>query len=303
MKTSITILAVVLSAISSTAFGSYPRAGYEAELSTLFHDVSGTVTIVDHNTIVVEDFNYDGQGPAVYFYLGADNNDAGFTAGLRIGPLLTGPVYDHNELIVQLAGPNTVDSYKAISVWCEDFYVNFGSGVFIDTDPYLSWTFGNQSSQSYKLDAFSPNDVPFGTITTEDPNLLLHLNKRYRVTVTNYASHPFEVLAKGASSGSDTVLLSMKTDTGVPLENDAEIGWTDDGSGTAEFTLTQALYDSMTTSGKNPGYRCGIHVSTMRGDFNVCLEELDGDINGDCKVDLFDLALLALDWAENKIGL
>ena len=108
----------------------YDRTGWQAPLSTLFHNVSGTVTIVDANTLLVEDFNYDGGGPAVYFYLGADNTDGSFNSGLGIGPLLTGTTYTNDTLLVDLPGTQTLDGYTAISVWCADFNVNFGSGTF-----------------------------------------------------------------------------------------------------------------------------------------------------------------------------
>lgn len=108
----------------------YERAGWQAQFSTLFHNVSGTVTIVDANTLLVEDFNYDGGGPAVYFYLGADNSSASFNSGLGIGPLLTGTTFTNDTLVVDLPGTQTLDGYNAISVWCEDFNVNFGSGTF-----------------------------------------------------------------------------------------------------------------------------------------------------------------------------
>lgn len=247
---------LALLTVAPLSFATYPRAGYEAQLNTFFHNVSGTVSIVDADTLIVENFNYDGGGPAVYFYLGTEDSQAAFIAGLSIGPLLTGTVYTNDELILHLTPPDTLDGYNAISVWCEDFNANFGSASFVDLTPDVSWVFDNLSTQSYLLDSFEPNDIPFGTLGAEDPTLLLQLGGRYQVTVVNFSSHPFEVLAKGANSTSDTVLLSMATDTGVPFESDSEVAWTDDGAGTVAFTLTQDLYDVMTGTGQNPGYRC-----------------------------------------------
>jgi hypothetical protein len=108
----------------------YDRAGWEAQLSTFSHDVAGTVRIVDEDTLEIEGFTYDGDGPGVYFYLGEDNSAASFGAGLGVGPLLTGTVYNDDMLTVDLPEGVTLDGYNAVSVWCVDFSVNFGSGEF-----------------------------------------------------------------------------------------------------------------------------------------------------------------------------
>lgn len=287
---------------SSLLFASYPRAGYEAHLSTIYHNVSGTVTIVDANTLLVENFYYDGGGLTVYFYLGERDLSSDFETGLGIGPELSGTMYNNEQLIIHLPGDVNLDDYTAISVWCVDATVNFGSGSFIDRDPAVSWTFDNQLSQSYILDSFEPNNVPLGQLGAEDPTLLLNLGQRYEVAVLNYAAHPFEVIAKDANSSGDTVLLSMASGVNPSWETDSRVGWTYDGQGTAAFTLTPKLYNAMTDSGKRPGYRCGIHVSTMRGDFDVCLESLEGDLDGDCDVDLFDFAEFAPLWLEDNIA-
>jgi electron transfer DM13 len=106
--------------------------GMTAELSTLFHNVSGTVTVVDEDTFRVDDFTYDGGGPAVYFYLGADESNAAFGSGPGIDPLLTGSAYDGTQgpLFFDLPAGESFLDYDAISVWCIDFNVNFGSGTF-----------------------------------------------------------------------------------------------------------------------------------------------------------------------------
>jgi len=108
----------------------YPRAGWKAKLSTLHHSVSGVVEIVDEDTLRIENFNYDSGGPAVYIYLGAENTSAAFVAGIPAGPLLSGTAYSNDTLTVDLPDGFTMDGYNAVSVWCVDFRVNFGSGTF-----------------------------------------------------------------------------------------------------------------------------------------------------------------------------
>ncbi len=300
MPTNILLSAVMLLGLSVSGFASYPRAGYQAELSTVYHNVSGAVTIVDENTILVEHFYYDGGGPAVYFYLGAEDSSDAFKSGIPIGPLLSGTPRNDDELVLHLSSPTTLDGYNAVSVWCADVKINFGSGTFIDPDPLVSWTFDNNSTQSYILNSFSPGDIPFGTVGQENPTLLLRLNQRYEVTLTD-TSHPFEVIAKGAASGDDTVLLSMRPGVTGSLETDSTVGWEDNNTDTVAFTLSQSLYDAMTVPNKRPGYRCGIHVDSMRGDFDVCLSLPGGDLNGDCIVDLVDYSLLAATWLDDNI--
>ena len=110
----------------------YARAGWVANLSTLQHGVSGKVTIVDARTVRLTEFNYDGGGPQVYAYLGADNSDAAFQAGRVIGPQLNraGPAYVNATLELQLPPGQTLDEFAAVSIWCAEFRVNFGSGGF-----------------------------------------------------------------------------------------------------------------------------------------------------------------------------
>lgn len=114
----------------------YPRAGWTTTLTTNAHGVSGTAEIIDARTIRLTNFNYDGGGPQVYAYLGATNDDDAFADGLAIGELLTRPGTPYVDATVDLVLPAelTLDGYDAISIWCVDFRVNFGSGTFAPAD-------------------------------------------------------------------------------------------------------------------------------------------------------------------------
>ncbi len=156
----------------------------------------------------------------------------------------------------------------------------FSSSGFVAASSHdVSWTFGSFGTQSYRLDGFEPGDADLGaSIGDTDPTLTLHLGWRYQVTVTDFISHPFEVLAKGGSAGLDTVLLSMAPALAAPFEGDPGVGWMDDGVGTVAFTLTLDLYDAMATATQSPGYRCRLHLTTIRGDFVVLGLPLDDPI-------------------------
>jgi hypothetical protein len=67
------------------------------------------------------------------------------------------------------------------------------------------------------------------------------------------------------------------------------------------FTLTDELYNAMTAPNKRPGYRCGVNVDNVRGNFDICTGPIDGDLNSDCKVDFSDLELFILNWMKNNI--
>ncbi len=147
--------------------------------------------------------------------------------------------------------------------------VTAAAGVVQANSHDVAWTFGNIDFFSYTLDSFEPGDANLGTPGAEDPTLTLELGKRYEVTVVDPGSHPFEVIAKGSASGGDTNLLSMSSNVTGSFESDEQVGWQGDGTGTVTFTLTEGLYNAMLGPDQGPGYRCGVHVSTMRGDFIV----------------------------------
>ena len=117
--------------LPSTCDGAgYGRAGWSAALSTLQHGVSGVVSIVNERTLRITNFNYDGRGPLVWVYLGADNSNASFASGPAVGAQLQSRPYVNETIEVQLPEGQTLDGYKAVSIWCVQFSANFGSGTF-----------------------------------------------------------------------------------------------------------------------------------------------------------------------------
>jgi len=136
------------------------------------------------------------------------------------------------------------------------------------------WTFSNGGTLGiggWMLDSYFPSTSGLGTVgPTLNPTLTLQIGKRYQIADPNFAAHPLEIIAKGSTFSSDVVLLSMKPLVTGSFENDTSVNWHDPCTGTVSFTLTQALYNAMTPDVNHvPGYRCGVHTSTMRGNFNV----------------------------------
>ena len=110
-----------------------PGVGYQAQLSTIARNVSGTVTILDDDSVRVDNFTYNGRGGAVYFFLGTSDSDTAFESGLQIGTRLSGTVFDGTQgpLFVDLPIGETLEGYQAFSVWCVTHSANFGSGTFL----------------------------------------------------------------------------------------------------------------------------------------------------------------------------
>lgn len=134
-----------------------------------------------------------------------------------------------------------------------------------------SWVFDNSGNDDYTLTSVSNTSIFSGSLPASDPVLTIVMGTRYTVTVVNSLAHPFQVLAKGASSAQDIVLLSQGA-AGGSLEADVGINWQDDGqglNGVVSFTVTQTLVDAFTQSGLIAGYKCRLHPTMMRGDFNV----------------------------------
>jgi len=123
----------------------------------------------------------------------------------------------------------------------------------------------------YTLISVSTEELFDGELPANDPTMNLVVGTRYGVTNLNPSFHPFEVLAKGDGPNDDIILLSQ--DIEGSLEGDADINWVEDGQ-LVEFTVTPALVEAMNQDDNLPGYRCGNHVNTMRGDFEIT-EETD----------------------------
>lgn len=118
---------------SSCSDADHSKVGQTMSFSTLAHDVMGSAEIIDNCTIKVSGFSYDGTGPAVYFYAGVNgqyssrNGGAGFAIGTQ---LVEGTAYNQDSVILKLSSPSVLDDFNGLSVWCVDFDVSFGDGLF-----------------------------------------------------------------------------------------------------------------------------------------------------------------------------
>ncbi|XP_052869730.1 protein Skeletor, isoforms B/C isoform X3 [Anopheles cruzii] len=126
-------VAVALATICLVAGRANGLQGYYgtkiADLTELHHGVSGSVYAVDARTLFLKNFNYDGEGPAAYFYVG--NTRAPSNKGahrLRDERGRTGVLrkYRNEDITLSLPEGKTLRDIRWFSVWCDDFSVNFG---------------------------------------------------------------------------------------------------------------------------------------------------------------------------------
>jgi len=109
----------------------HPKVSQMAILTTHSHNVSGEAHIIDNCTIEVRNFSYDGLGPTVYFYGGIDGDYEDSSAGFAISDIINGTVYENSTYTITLSSPEQLDEMNGISVWCSDFSVSFGDGLFL----------------------------------------------------------------------------------------------------------------------------------------------------------------------------
>ncbi|XP_059045572.1 protein Skeletor, isoforms B/C isoform X7 [Achroia grisella] len=98
-------------------------------LSELHHGVRGRVYAVDSRTLFIKDFNYDGEGPSAYFYVGTAKTPSNVGA-LRLRDERGGssPLrrYRGEGVTLSLPDGKTLRDFKWFSVYCDEYSVNFG---------------------------------------------------------------------------------------------------------------------------------------------------------------------------------
>ncbi|XP_055594127.1 protein Skeletor, isoforms B/C [Uranotaenia lowii] len=102
------------------------------DLTQLHHGVSGVVYAVDARTLFLKNFNYDGEGPAAYFYVGntrAPSNKGAYRLRDERGRSGVLRRYRNEDLTLSLPEGKTLRDLKWFSIWCDDFSVNFGDVV------------------------------------------------------------------------------------------------------------------------------------------------------------------------------
>ncbi|XP_067142966.1 protein Skeletor, isoforms B/C-like isoform X2 [Centruroides vittatus] len=104
------------------------------QLKTNAHGVKGTVYAASKNSFYLVGFEYDGQGPDAFFWVGTTPqpsvngsivpNEKGLKEVLK--------QYNKQDIIISLPDGKTIKDIKWLSVWCRMFAVDFGSVLIPD---------------------------------------------------------------------------------------------------------------------------------------------------------------------------
>lgn len=95
-------------------------------LSQLHHGVKGEVFAVDSRTLFIKNFNYDGEGPAAYFYVGntrAPSNEGAWRLRDERGNAGVIKRYRNKDITLSLPEGKTLRDITWFSVWCDEFAV------------------------------------------------------------------------------------------------------------------------------------------------------------------------------------
>ena len=107
----------------------HPFVGRTAAFDTFSHGVAGTLEVIDDCTLEVRGFDYDGQGPSVFFYA-SRSRDYGSADAFALGPRLNGTLWRDDTIRLTLPEGRSLDTVDSLSVWCFDFLINFGDAFF-----------------------------------------------------------------------------------------------------------------------------------------------------------------------------
>jgi len=105
----------------------------------IWHGIAGEVFALDDETILIEDFTYDGQGPDAFFLAGTTgtpskngqvvlpfpDKEKTFAYTDKDIPIL-GRFTGDKDILLKMPPGRKVSDLKWVSVWCRDFVVDFG---------------------------------------------------------------------------------------------------------------------------------------------------------------------------------
>ena len=113
------VAGIMLMSTATADAQTYPRTGWSAQLQTFSHNTRGTVTIVDADTVRVDDFYYDGGGLDVHFIVAPMNTrDSFINERIVTEPNLLGTAYFGGTLLIDLPAGMSLDGHNAVSLWC-----------------------------------------------------------------------------------------------------------------------------------------------------------------------------------------
>ncbi|MCB9398589.1 MAG: DM13 domain-containing protein [Acidobacteria bacterium] len=92
------------------------------------YGVSGSAEVLDEQTIMLRNFNYNGGGILVQIYAGMDG---AYGNGFAIsGDLISSTPYVNETMTLKIPAGHSLDEINGLSVWCVAVGADFGSGTF-----------------------------------------------------------------------------------------------------------------------------------------------------------------------------
>jgi hypothetical protein len=104
------------------------KVGQQAVLRGYLHGITGTATMADDCTIIIDGFNYDGIGLDVRV-VGAAADENITTSGIVLTNNIR-RVYTNETLTVKLPTGVTLDQIDQIGIICKSFNLDFADGWF-----------------------------------------------------------------------------------------------------------------------------------------------------------------------------
>jgi len=98
-------------------------------LTSRAHAVQGDVTVVDDCTLLISNFNYDGNGLQVEVY-SAESGSFLNGRSLSTDLLRKGNPYKNASLLLRLPSTLSIADIDGVSIWCSDAAVSFGDVLF-----------------------------------------------------------------------------------------------------------------------------------------------------------------------------
>lgn len=241
----------------------YPRAGWQATLSTRAHNVSGTVTIVDSDTFRVDNFYYDGGGVNVHFIVAPQDDRTVFASNRIITePNLLGSPFSAGSITIDLPAGTSLDGQNAVSLWCIPAGANFGSGTF--RSPLEIWRQSNFGTYANSGDAANDFDfdkdgqsnlleyatrtnpkIPSGNPLNPPSSLILAENTPARMLTFNYRPEATDLkykILRSSTLATWTEIYSNDLSTGI-VTRITEIG-SEENTSTQTLSVTDAAAPS-----------------------------------------------------------
>ncbi|KAK5661079.1 hypothetical protein OQA88_10969 [Cercophora sp. LCS_1] len=128
MKTPFILALTLLQLASANAdTDATAKKGWAGQLSSLDGGLGGTVTVVEADQLLINDYKLeDASAPALYWWGSATSN---LGDGFRISTKQVDEAASSNTYTIDLDAGKTTADFSTVGLWCERFSANFGQAT------------------------------------------------------------------------------------------------------------------------------------------------------------------------------